>query len=167
MIGHSGANTGGLQTSALATGLASAAVEYLKSECQKRPDLGEPTASLRDEHAELEQDLFSLAAGTANCSSEDVRARANSLASAISSSNLVRRQRHRLRRRPPRRPLVPRSAVLPGLELPARRHGRQLVRTGRAKRLNIFRPSVCPRFGAANYSFLEIIRQNPAKEKTP
>ena len=80
MIGHSGANTGGLQTSALATGLASAAVAYLKSECQKRPDLGEPTASLRDEHAELEQDLFSLAAGTPNCSSEDVRARANSLA---------------------------------------------------------------------------------------
>lgn len=88
MMGHSGANTGGLQTSALATGLASAAVKFLQAECQKRPDLGEPTASLRDEHAQLEQDLLALATGTANCSSEDVRARANSLALRAAQATL-------------------------------------------------------------------------------
>ncbi len=88
MMGHSGANTGGLQTSALATGLASAAIEYMESECQKRPDLTEPTNSLRSEHAVLEQDLFALAVGMPNCSSEDVRARANSLALRAAQATL-------------------------------------------------------------------------------
>ncbi len=88
MMGHSGANTGGLQTSALATGLASAAIEYMEGECQKRPDLTEPTNSLRSEHAVLEHDLFALAAGSHECSSEDVRARANSLALCAAQATL-------------------------------------------------------------------------------
>jgi hypothetical protein len=77
-----------LQTSALATGLSAAAIKFLETECQKRPDLQEPTSSLRSEHGELEQDLLALASGVADCSSEDVRARANSLALRAAQASL-------------------------------------------------------------------------------
>ena len=55
-----GAGTGGLQTSTLAIGLASAALDYLEHEAIQRPDLAGPAAELRREHAELQDD----AAGT-------------------------------------------------------------------------------------------------------
>ena len=110
-----------------------------KAKCQKRPDLAEPTASLRREHAALEHDLFGprrrhgQSAPPTTCGPAPTAWRLRA-----SSSRAGRRQGHRLRRRPPRRPLVPRGAVLPGLELPARRHGRQPLRTGRPGRLRVF-----------------------------
>jgi alkylation response protein AidB-like acyl-CoA dehydrogenase len=77
---RSGTKTGGLQTSALAIGLSAAAIAFLESECQQRRDLEGPTDSLRAEHDVCEGDLLALAAGAAACSSEEIRARANSLA---------------------------------------------------------------------------------------
>jgi alkylation response protein AidB-like acyl-CoA dehydrogenase len=79
MAGRSGTKTGGLQTSALAIGLSAAAIEFLEKESQQRADLGDPTGNLRAEHATLQRDLISLAAGAADCSSDEVRTRANSL----------------------------------------------------------------------------------------
>jgi alkylation response protein AidB-like acyl-CoA dehydrogenase len=84
-----GAGTGGLQTSTLAIGLASAAVGYLEDEAARRRDLAEPAGSLRREHAELEADLLALAAGAAVCSSEELRSRANSLVLRASQAALA------------------------------------------------------------------------------
>lgn len=74
-----GANTGGLQTSTLAIGLASAAIRFLETESEQRSDLEPPGARLRDEQAELEARLLSLAMGEETCSQETLRAEANSL----------------------------------------------------------------------------------------
>jgi alkylation response protein AidB-like acyl-CoA dehydrogenase len=79
MAGRSGTKTGGLQTSALAVGLSSAAIGFLENESKHRGDLAEPTDHLRSEHCEVKQDLISLAAGNAACSSDEIRTRANSL----------------------------------------------------------------------------------------
>jgi alkylation response protein AidB-like acyl-CoA dehydrogenase len=79
MTGRSGTSTGGLQTSALAVGLSAAAIEFLEQESRQRPDLAEPTTNLRAEHSTVQQDLIALAAGNANCSSDEIRTRANSL----------------------------------------------------------------------------------------
>jgi alkylation response protein AidB-like acyl-CoA dehydrogenase len=79
MAGRSGTKTGGLQTSALAVGLSAAAVEFLEKESQQRSDLAEPTANLRAELDTTQRDLVALAAGSANCSSDEIRTRANSL----------------------------------------------------------------------------------------
>ncbi|HEY2826794.1 MAG TPA: acyl-CoA dehydrogenase family protein [Pirellulales bacterium] len=77
---RSGTKTGGLQTSALAIGLSAAAISFLDNESKKRIELRAPTESLRSEHDVCEADLLALAAGAPACSSEDLRARANSLA---------------------------------------------------------------------------------------
>jgi alkylation response protein AidB-like acyl-CoA dehydrogenase len=77
---RSGARTGGLQTSALAIGLAAAAINFLKQESGHRSDLAEPAENLHGEQQALEADLIALASGVAACSSDELRARANSLA---------------------------------------------------------------------------------------
>lgn len=84
-----GANTGGLQTSTLAVGLASAALHYLGRELTRRPDLAEPTAALTQELSELQSDLLSLAAGNAVCSNAELRTRANSLVLRATQAALV------------------------------------------------------------------------------
>ena len=75
-----GAGTGGLQTSTLAIGLASAAREFLEHESLARPDLLTATAELRREQAALETTLLALAAGQTVCSNDELRASANSIA---------------------------------------------------------------------------------------
>jgi alkylation response protein AidB-like acyl-CoA dehydrogenase len=80
MQGAAGAKTGGLQTSTLAVGLSSAAIDFLEREAQSRTDLKKAAAELRREHASLEQDLLALAAGEQVCTNEALRVRANSLA---------------------------------------------------------------------------------------
>src|SRR5262249_7622228 len=80
MAGRSGINTGGVQTSAVAAGLSSAAVKFLRQESEKRKELVEATDGLDSELESLQRDLLALAAGRPNCSSDEVRARANSLA---------------------------------------------------------------------------------------
>jgi alkylation response protein AidB-like acyl-CoA dehydrogenase len=78
LSGH-GAGTGGVQTSALALGLAAGAIEYLERETAARNELAAATQSLRDEHTELEGTLLRLAAGGEGCSPDELRARSNSL----------------------------------------------------------------------------------------
>jgi alkylation response protein AidB-like acyl-CoA dehydrogenase len=78
--GATGAKTGGLQTSALAIGLASRAIAFVAAEADRREDLAAAAESLHAEHGQLQHDLLSLAAGDEVCSSEQLRAAANSLA---------------------------------------------------------------------------------------
>lgn len=79
MRAGSGAGTGGLQTTTLAVGLGSAALDYLESEVAARPDLRQPAENLRDEWRLLHDDLLAAASGAGHCSNEMLRARANSL----------------------------------------------------------------------------------------
>lgn len=80
MQGKTGANTGGLITSALAIGLAKAAIDFLAGEAGRRPDLQNPLDGLRSDHHALETDLLALAGGREVCTGQSLRARANSLA---------------------------------------------------------------------------------------
>jgi alkylation response protein AidB-like acyl-CoA dehydrogenase len=84
-----GAGTGGLQTSALAVGLALAAIRLLESESERRPEFADAAASLRSEHSQLEADLLRAAIGQAECSSEVIRTRANSLVLRSTQSALA------------------------------------------------------------------------------
>jgi alkylation response protein AidB-like acyl-CoA dehydrogenase len=79
MAKAAGAKTGGLQTSTLAIGLSSAAVNYLFEQAQKRPELHETASHLADSVSQLQQQLLSLAEGADNCSADQLRADANSL----------------------------------------------------------------------------------------
>jgi alkylation response protein AidB-like acyl-CoA dehydrogenase len=72
------ARTGGLQTSALALGVADRALELLESEARKREDLRPPAEALRGEWRELVNDMLALASDVARCSPESLRQRANS-----------------------------------------------------------------------------------------
>lgn len=73
------ARTGGLQTSALALGLASAAIDYLHQETGPRPDLASPAQSLRDDYDQLLAEMLALAEGCGGATADDIRSRANSL----------------------------------------------------------------------------------------
>jgi alkylation response protein AidB-like acyl-CoA dehydrogenase len=73
-----GAGTGGLQTSTLAIGLATAALEYLASESVRRDDLSKAAVEMQQEREELASDLIALASGKEVCSHDEFRARANS-----------------------------------------------------------------------------------------
>ncbi|MEK6247314.1 MAG: acyl-CoA/acyl-ACP dehydrogenase [Planctomycetales bacterium] len=89
MQGATGAKTGGLQTSALAIGLADRAVEFLEQESRQRKELAGPAERLRAEQLLLQQDLLSLAAGGQPCSREQLRGSANSLALRSSQATLA------------------------------------------------------------------------------
>jgi alkylation response protein AidB-like acyl-CoA dehydrogenase len=89
MAGKIGGKTGGLQTSALALGLSDAALDFLAREAEKRSDLREPLDALREELDEAQADLLALAAGNEPCTSEAIRARANSLVLRATQSALA------------------------------------------------------------------------------
>jgi alkylation response protein AidB-like acyl-CoA dehydrogenase len=84
-----GAKTGGLQTSALAIGLATAAIRYLQSQSQQRGNLVDPAEALVAERDQLESDMFALAAGISVCTNDELRTRANSLALRASQAALA------------------------------------------------------------------------------
>jgi alkylation response protein AidB-like acyl-CoA dehydrogenase len=84
-----GAATGGLQTSTLALGLASAAISFLDVESEKRSDLKEPIAELRREHTELQETLLAMAGGQTVCSNDELRAAANSIVLRATQSALA------------------------------------------------------------------------------
>lgn len=84
-----GAKTGGLQTSALAIGLARAAIADIQKQSESRTNLADPAESLAAELNQLTSDLLALAGGQPVCSSEEVRARANSLALRATQAALV------------------------------------------------------------------------------
>ncbi|MFI4874270.1 MAG: acyl-CoA dehydrogenase family protein [Blastopirellula sp. JB062] len=75
-----GAKTGGLETSTLAIGLASAATNYLGQEAEKRNELAIAADRFAQELSDLQTDLLSAAAGEPRCSTEQLRTRANSIA---------------------------------------------------------------------------------------
>jgi alkylation response protein AidB-like acyl-CoA dehydrogenase len=87
MAGATGPGTGGWQTSALALGLADAAIRFLQGEAPQRSDLIGPTERLAAEHADLVEMLLELARGPqtakphapASLSANDLRQCANSL----------------------------------------------------------------------------------------
>ncbi|MFC1757348.1 acyl-CoA dehydrogenase family protein [Planctomycetota bacterium] len=89
MHGGTGARPGGLQTSTLATGLATAAVEYLRNESEHRSDLVEPSVRLSGEVKELRDELFRTANGKAECTLQELRVKANSLALRASQAALA------------------------------------------------------------------------------
>lgn len=84
-----GAGTGGLQTSALALGLADAALAYFEHEATQRPDLLAAAANLRAEHGDLDGQLMAAVHGAAVCSQEELRSRANSLVLRSAQSALT------------------------------------------------------------------------------
>lgn len=75
----SGGNTGGLQTSTLALGLARAAIEYLEDQSSLRDDFHEPAGELRGQFIEIMDYLMRVAQGDPDCNNESLRTRANSL----------------------------------------------------------------------------------------
>lgn len=89
-----GASTGGYETSALALGLAQAAVDYLAAEAAKRGDLMAPMSAMRAEHSQLVDDLMVIVAadrpkgGPLPRSKESIRQRANSLVLRASQAAL-------------------------------------------------------------------------------
>ncbi|HAL14931.1 MAG TPA: acyl-CoA dehydrogenase, partial [Planctomycetaceae bacterium] len=84
-----GAKTGGLQTSTLAVGLASGAIEFLEAESAKRDDLVLAMEALKQEYAELRDQLIQAAAGEIECSNEQVRTSANSLVLRATQASLA------------------------------------------------------------------------------
>jgi alkylation response protein AidB-like acyl-CoA dehydrogenase len=84
-----GAKTGGLQTSTLAIGLATSAVEFLERETGQRPDLLAPAAAMRAELTGITTDLLALADGQEACTASDLRARANSFALRATQASLA------------------------------------------------------------------------------
>ena len=84
-----GAKTGGLQTSTLAIGLATSAVEFLECETGKRPDLLAPATAMRAELTSITADLLALADGQEACTASDLRARANSFALRATQASLA------------------------------------------------------------------------------
>jgi alkylation response protein AidB-like acyl-CoA dehydrogenase len=79
MLGSEGGSTGGYETSALALGLARAAIDYLSEESIRRPELAAPTEALAQAQATLADDLLGLVRGDTRSTKESVRQRANSL----------------------------------------------------------------------------------------
>lgn len=89
MAQGTGARTGGLETSSLAVGLASAAIAFLEKESQQREDLAEAASNLRGECDKLNKAVRKIASGSQVCSNEQLRTRANSLALRASQAALT------------------------------------------------------------------------------
>ncbi|MEX0865989.1 MAG: acyl-CoA dehydrogenase family protein [Pirellulales bacterium] len=89
MRSATGANTGGLQTSTLAIGLADACIEFVEQQAQQRDELTPPAAGLRADHRAIVADLLAMARGEPACGPEQLRTRANSLALRASQASLT------------------------------------------------------------------------------
>jgi alkylation response protein AidB-like acyl-CoA dehydrogenase len=79
MMASRASRPGGHETSTLALGLATAALDYLASEATRRDDLQPASEALDAERAEILADLLAIASGHAVCTNESLRQRANSL----------------------------------------------------------------------------------------
>lgn len=84
-----GTRTGGLPTSALAAGLAQAAIRFLCREAEQRAYLQTAADALQEEHRALVDDLIGLAEDRCSVAAEEVRSRANSLVLRATQSALV------------------------------------------------------------------------------
>jgi alkylation response protein AidB-like acyl-CoA dehydrogenase len=74
-----GGRTGGLQTSTLALGLATSAIDYLRGEAGHRQELLPHAEHLSEDWKEAEQMLLTMAAGIREPDPEQLRVKANSL----------------------------------------------------------------------------------------
>ena len=84
-----GANTGGLQTSTLAVGLADAAISFLTQESQQRPDLEKIATALRAEWDQTRQRLLRFASGAADHDKDPLRMECNQLAMRSTQASLA------------------------------------------------------------------------------
>lgn len=84
-----GSGTGGLQTSALALGLAQSAIDFIRSEARKRANLQGTCDGLAQQHAEIQERLLKLAEGVAVCTNEQLRTDANSIVLRATQAALV------------------------------------------------------------------------------
>jgi len=85
-----GARTGGSQTSALAIGLAGAAIQFLQSQSIHRGDLTDPAEALAAERDSLLAAMLQLTSGSApTLTNNELRVRANSLALRASQAALA------------------------------------------------------------------------------
>ena len=89
MSGGSGAGTGGVQTSTLAVGLADAAIRFMFTEAEQRPELEPPAAQLQATLNALREELLATAEGQCSTSHEEIRTRANSLVLRATQSALT------------------------------------------------------------------------------
>ena len=83
------ASTGGLQTSALALGLAQSALDFLESQSLRRNNINESYAPLRQEWIKLRQQLLSLARGGDRPSQELMRINANRFVLRATQSAMI------------------------------------------------------------------------------
>jgi alkylation response protein AidB-like acyl-CoA dehydrogenase len=88
MLSGAGGSTGGYETSALALGLARAAIDFLAAESTRRPELAAPHDALDQEHSQLVDDLLSLVRGETRCTKESIRQRANTFVLRATQSAL-------------------------------------------------------------------------------
>ncbi len=84
-----GSSTGGLDTSSLAIGLATAAVEFVREQSKIRSDLATKADALENELQELSNHLISIASGNDTISKEELRKSANSFALRTTQSALL------------------------------------------------------------------------------
>ena len=84
-----GGKTGGVQTSTLAIGLASSAIDYIGQQAQDRPVLQPACDQLRAECGQLRDDVIGSLLGNVACSNDELRTRANSLVLRATQSALT------------------------------------------------------------------------------
>ncbi|MEC7497762.1 MAG: acyl-CoA dehydrogenase family protein [Planctomycetota bacterium] len=84
-----GGNTGGLQTSTLALGLARGAIDFLSQQAESRELLTDPAVSLEAEWNQCADRLYAMAGGESPCTSEELRQQANRLALNATQSALT------------------------------------------------------------------------------
>lgn len=82
-------STGGLQTSALAIGLATAAIDYVGEQAKNRVQLTDNHQAMREELELLQANILDLADGNQVCSNEQLRISANSFVLRATQSALV------------------------------------------------------------------------------
>ncbi len=83
------ASTGSFQSSALAMGLTQSAIDFIRNESHQRSDLKSNLMALEDQQASIQDRLYRLAAGLPICSTEELRANANSLVLRATQSAMV------------------------------------------------------------------------------
>jgi alkylation response protein AidB-like acyl-CoA dehydrogenase len=82
-------STGSFQTSALAIGLSQAAIEFVREESLKRPELKKSLEALDQQQSKIKKALFELASGITSCTKEELRTEANSLVLRSTQSAMV------------------------------------------------------------------------------
>lgn len=84
-----GTATGGFQTSTLAIGLASAAIDFIANEARQRPNLTDQFQALNEQLVSVQADLLSMARGEMSRTKDELRIDANSLVLRATQSALV------------------------------------------------------------------------------